>query len=128
MVQTYAPDNYAISAGARQDYALFYGQEIEMRRGHNQPPFSRLISLVYSHVNAEACRRGAEKLCRQLKAKKEWEGSRTDIVGPAPMFFGRVRGRYKWQIILRGSVPSTLLDGVSLGQGWTVNIDPMSLL
>jgi primosomal protein N' (replication factor Y) len=39
-----------------------------------------------------------------------------------------VRGRYRWQITLRGSDPAELLDALSLPQGWTVDIDPVSLL
>jgi primosomal protein N' (replication factor Y) len=49
-------------------------------------------------------------------------------VGPAPMFFARIRGRYRWQIVLRGSDPARLLDDFPLPQGWVVNVDPMTLL
>jgi hypothetical protein len=44
------------------------------------------------------------------------------------MFFGRLRGRFRWQIILRGKDPSCLLADVSLPQGWVVDVDPVGLL
>jgi primosomal protein N' (replication factor Y) len=128
VVQTYVPDNYAIAAGARHDYSAFYRQEIELRRQHGQPPFGRLVSLVHTHVNAEACRAGAEKMFRRLTEKKDPERANVELVGPAPMFFGRIRGRYRWQIVLRGSDPARLLDDFPLPQGWVVNVDPMTLL
>ncbi len=128
VVQTYTPDNYAIAAGARHDYASFYRQEIEMRRTHGQPPFARLVSLVYSHANAAACRGAAEKMFDRLSEKKGHEGAAVELIGPAPTFFGRIRGRYRWQIVLRGVDPSRLLADLSLPQGWVVNVDPMSLL
>jgi primosomal protein N' (replication factor Y) (superfamily II helicase) len=128
VVQTYVPDNYAIAAGAKHDYASFYRQEIELRRQHGQPPFSRLVSLVHTHANSEACRIGAEKVFRRLAEKRDREGVSLELVGPAPMFFARIRGRYRWQIVLRGADPARLLDDFPLSQGWVVNVDPMTLL
>ena len=128
VVQTYVPDNYAIAAGARHDYASFYRQEIELRRQHGQPPFGRLVSLVHAHANSEACRTGAEKMFQRLVEKKGQERLDVELVGPAPMFFARIRGRYRWQIVLRGPDPARLLADLPLPQGWVVNIDPMTLL
>ena len=51
-----------------------------------------------------------------------------DVLGPAPALVPRVRGRYRWQITLRGSDPAELLGALSFPQGWTVDIDPVSLL
>ncbi len=128
VVQTYTPDHYAIAAGARHDYASFYRQEIELRRAHGQPPFARLVSLVYSHASAAACRGAAEKMLGRLSEKKEREGADVDLVGPAPMFFERIRGRYRWQVVLRGADPARLLADLPLPAGWVVNVDPVTLL
>ncbi len=49
------------------------------------------------------------------------------LVGPAPAFMHRLRGRFRWQIILRGAEPSALLSELSIPQGWTVDIDPVGL-
>jgi primosomal protein N' (replication factor Y) len=128
VAQTYTPDNYAIAAGANHDYACFYRQEIDLRRQHGHPPFGRLVSLVHTHANAEACQSGAEKVFRRLVEKKSGEGADAELIGPAPMFFARIRGRYRWQIVLRGSDPARLLADLPLPQGWVVNVDPMTLL
>ena len=128
VVQTYAPEHYAIAWGARHDYISFYGQEINYRRQLRNPPFSRLVSLVYTHSNAEACRRGAVGMHQQLVKKRDSAGADIDLIGPAPMFFGRVRGRFRWQIILRGAAPTCLLGDLSLPQGWVVDVDPIVLL
>ena len=49
------------------------------------------------------------------------------LVGPAPAFMHRLRGRFRWQIILRGAEPSVLLSELPIPQGWTVDIDPVGL-
>ncbi|MBM4443768.1 MAG: primosomal protein N' [Chloroflexi bacterium] len=128
VVQTYTPDHYAVACGARHDYGAFYDQEIGYRRELRNPPFSRLVSLVYSHSNAVACRRGAEKVHRQLAERRDAMGEDTDLIGPSPMFFGRLRGRYRWQIILRGAEPVRLLADLALPPGWVVDVDPIVLL
>jgi len=48
-----------------------------------------------------------------------------NLVGPAPAFVHRLRGRYHWQIIVRGSNLSSFLKNISLPQGWTIDIDPV---
>ena len=130
-VKGYAHDpvgGFAAFKAAFNDYAAFYRQEIELRRAHGQPPFARLVSLVYSHANAAACRAGAEKMSGRLAEKKEREGLDVDLVGPAPMFFARIRGRYRWQIVLRGGDPARLLADMPLPAGWVANVDPVTLL
>ncbi|MEE8413433.1 MAG: primosomal protein N', partial [Dehalococcoidales bacterium] len=111
IIQTYSPENYAIQAAARHDYALFYAQEIEYRRQLNNPPFNRLASLIYSHTNDTACQREAERMSRLLTEEIDSKGiADLSIIGPAPAFIHRLRGRFRWQLVLRGSDPSAFLS------------------
>ena len=49
------------------------------------------------------------------------------IVGCAPAFIHRLRGKFRWQLILRGSDPSSFLSSISFPQGWIIDIDPVGL-
>jgi len=49
------------------------------------------------------------------------------LIGPAPAFIHKLRGRFRWQLILRGSEPSALLSQIPIPHGWTVDIDPVGL-
>jgi primosomal protein N' (replication factor Y) len=51
----------------------------------------------------------------------------TEMIGPAPCFFSRQNGFYRWQIILRGPDPASLLRERPLGE-WRAQVDPPSLL
>lgn len=129
IIQTYNPHNYALQAASRHDYTAFYDQEISFRRAHGYPPFSQLVRMVYSHTNHQACEREAFRLQNTLKQAMELKGHRgTHIVGPAPCYFSRVRGRYRWHLILMGKEPHDLLESLPLPQGWTLDVDPVSLL
>jgi hypothetical protein len=40
----------------------------------------------------------------------------------------RLRGRWRWQLLLRGRDPTDLVRGFVLPPDWTVDVDPASLL
>lgn len=52
----------------------------------------------------------------------------TDILGPAPAFFQRIRSKYRWQIVIRGTAARDLIRDVPLEVGWEVDVEPLSLL
>lgn len=128
IIQTYSPDNYAVQAAAKHDYVSFYDQEINYRQQYNYPPFSRFIRLVYTHTNDKLCQKEAEKVSSLLLEKKREEVPDWNLIGPIPAFASRVRGRYRWQIIIRGSNPVQALSDITLPQGWTVDVDPVGMV
>ena len=129
ILQTYSPGNYAIAAAVTQDYKSFYEQEIHRRMEAALPPFSRLARLLYQHTNALVARREAERMHRALKEELErWGFPETRLIGPAPAPFERIRGRYRWQIIIQGPDPPQLLQQLPIPEGWQVDVDPAQLL
>jgi len=128
IIQTYSPEHYAIQAAAKYDYASFYNKEIDYRRQLHNPPFSRLACLTYSHTNDAVCQREAERMKRLITQEIDSRGiANLSLIGPAPAFIHRLRGRFRWQLILRGSEPSALLSELTIPQGWAVDIDPVGL-
>jgi primosomal protein N' (replication factor Y) len=128
VIQTYSPEHYAIQAAARHDYLSFYHQEIEYRRQLRNPPFAQLASLVYSHTNDALCRREVGRIRRLLVEERDSKGiADVSLIGPAPAFIHRLRGRFRWQLVLRGSELSAFLSPIPIPQGWTVDIDPVGL-
>jgi primosomal protein N' (replication factor Y) (superfamily II helicase) len=129
IIQTYTPDHYAIEAAAGHDYHAMYDREIEFRRRMGYPPFGRLVRMTFSHTGAEYAQRQAAMMASRLREEKERLGvPNLDILGPAPAFVPRVRGRWRWNVILRGDEPSSLLREIQLPRGWTVDVDPISVL
>ena len=128
LLQTFQPEHYAIQAAAGHDFRSFYRQELEYRRQLRYPPFNRLVRLEYRHLRAHEAETAAHKLADQLRKWIQDEGRQaTELAGPTPCFFSRLAGLYRWQIILRGPDPASLLRTRNLGQ-WRVEIDPPSLL
>jgi primosomal protein N' (replication factor Y) len=130
ILQTYSPGHYAVQAASRHDYAAFYAEEIAFRKMHRYPPFSRLARLLFRHQKEEVCAAEADEQSRLLARHAKSRRIAADLIGPTPAFVGKVRGKYQWHVILRAEPDAFdgLLDGLPVRAGWTVDIDPQSLL
>jgi len=133
IVQTYHPDHYAVVAASRHDYEGFYRQEMNFRREQGYPPVRRLARLVYHHSRRDQAQAEATRLAGLLRAQIAGAGSEpafpdTDLIGPAPCFFARERGEYRWQIIVRSPDPAALLRRIVIPLGWRLDVDPVDVL
>jgi primosomal protein N' (replication factor Y) len=128
ILQTFQPEHYVIQCASRHDYAAFYRQEIAYRQRLVYPPFSDLVRLEYRHYDPQRAERAANELAERLKGWLEEEGRRsTRLIGPAPCFFARVAGQYRWQIVINGPDPVSLLRGREFND-WKIEVNPPALL
>ena len=128
-IQTYVPEHYAITAAAQQDYAAMYDQEIASRRQLGNPPFNRLVHLVFQDSDETACQRQAINTAREIRRKAYAQGlSAIEIIGPAPGFPPRLRGRHRWHLTIRGPNLQRFLDDFRVPTGCTVDVDPVHVL
>lgn len=129
ILQTYHPDHYAVVAAAAHDYAGFTAQELAFRREQGYPPYRRLTKLAYEDASPSRARTEAKALADTLHGTlARWGLPGTDLIGPAPPFFARLRGRYRWQMLLRHPNPAELLRAIQIPPGWRVDVDPVSVL
>lgn len=128
VLQTFQPENFVIQTAAQHDYDRFYRNEMEERRKLGYPPYGKLVRLEYREARLPEAEAAAHKMAAQLKS---WiaagERRATELIGPAPCFFARLGGLYRWQIILRGPDPASLLRDRPLAN-WRVEVEPVSLL
>ena len=102
IVQTYQPQHFAIVAAAAHDYRSFYEQEIQRRRQLGFDPFRRTARWMVSSTSAEEAARIADRLatsCRSLIQSID-QGEQVEIVGPAPSILYRLRGEYRYQLLV----------------------------
>lgn len=129
VLQTYHPDHYAVQYAAAHDYLGFARRELAFRRDTGYPPAIRLARLVYRHSKQYKAQQAAENLAAALHAQLAAAGlPATDLIGPAPAFFARIRRQYRWQILLRSVDPATFLREIDIPPDWTVDIDPVDVL
>ena len=129
IIQSYQPEASAVKYGATQDYAAFYQAEIaERQRGHF-PPFAYLLKLSCAYKTERGATVAAGRLANKLR---QTYGAKIKLLGPAPAFYERMRGLYRWQIIVRANQRSTLAKiagEVATSSGnWQIELDPVSLI
>jgi primosomal protein N' (replication factor Y) len=129
ILQSYTPEHYAVNAALSHDYADFYREELDFRRTHRYPPFSRLARFVYRHADETVCIREGDKLARQVAIVAQHLGLEDlDIMGPTPCFAAKMRDLYQWQLIIRSNELDTVMRHLPIPYGWTVDVDPVSML
>jgi primosomal protein N' (replication factor Y) len=129
ILQTYTPDHYAILAASEHDFHRFYKRELAYRQELGYPPFSRLARLEIRAAQSEDARQEAGRLHTLLSQRiAENHLVQTTLIGPAPCFYARREGLYRWHIVVRGPNPSSILGDVRSAHGLSVDIDPVSLL
>ncbi len=129
IIQSYTPEHYALRAAAEHDYRSFFREEIAFRREAHYPPFTQLVRFVASGTNAASVQANAEALAERIHAAIERLSlPDTAVIGPAPAFMERVRGRFRWHVLVRAPNVHPLLDELGTLPGWIVDIDPSSML
>jgi primosomal protein N' (replication factor Y) len=104
LIQTYNPDHYVFQTVPTQDYLAFYQAEIQARRRLGYPPFTRLALIRLSgpeeNAVAEGARHLARRLARHLTADPDL-GPLVRLLGPAPAGVAKLKGRHRWQLLLK---------------------------
>ena len=128
IIQTYQPDHYAIVAAAAQDYQAFFEVEERARRLQGNPPFSRLAQITCADLSVRAVQQTLEELAARLISRVDREGrSDVEVIGPTPCQPERLRGRYRWRLLLRGGRLWELLASESMPRNCRVVVDPIRL-
>ena len=129
IIQTYTPDHYAIQAASKHDYQSLYEAEIGFRQKLGYPPFGRLALLTFATGGRDQAQQEAARAAQMLRAEVDRLGlPNLDILGPAPALIPRIRGRWRWNVVVRGADPGALLRDVSLPRGWSIDVDPISIV
>ena len=136
ILQAYQPEHYAIRAAVEHDYYTFYEQEIEFRRRFVYPPFKALISCLCRGANAAVVKEEAAWLAGALRAAAS---SSVKVLGPASPPLGRLRGKHRMQVLLRGhdrsgmrALLETTIEDLGkqrrLPRDLRIDVDPLNLM
>jgi primosomal protein N' (replication factor Y) (superfamily II helicase) len=99
VVQTFVPDHYALIPVATHDFETFYRAELEHRQALGYPPFGELARIV---VSAEEEREALEAAETLANAARDATPTHTvEILGPAPAPLARLRGRFRFMLLLK---------------------------
>ena len=98
IVQTYAPEHYAVELAKDQAYEPFYAIEMGNRKRYSYPPFYFVTLIQFSHEDLMKVSETAGNAVRYLSGKL---GRDTVIIGPTSAEVARVNNRYRYQCLIK---------------------------
>ena len=98
IVQTYAPEHYAVELAKDQAYEPFYAIEMGNRKRYSYPPFYFVTLIQFSHEDLLKVSETAGNAVRYLSGKL---GPDTVIIGPTAAEVARVNNRYRYQCLIK---------------------------
>lgn len=111
IIQTHNPYHHAIQAHANPEGIAdpanrgldrFYSKEIGYRRELKYPPFSSMVIITIEGSNSDKCLDRSLRLARIMRGSL---GNGMELLGPARGYPEMIRGRYRWQMVLKGERP-----------------------
>ncbi|HEX2093269.1 MAG TPA: primosomal protein N', partial [Longimicrobiaceae bacterium] len=112
-IQTALPEHYALTCATTHDFVGFAERELEVRREPRYPPFCRLVNVVVSGLEETGTQEAASRAVAWIDGLLRSRRLRgLSVIGPAPCPIDRIRGRWRWHLLLR-SESAKLLGEVS---------------
>jgi primosomal protein N' (replication factor Y) len=140
IIQTYNPEHPAIEYTVRHDIVGFLNSELETRKELAYPPFSRLAMIRIQGATIARAESATKMLLRRGEALKAERPSyrETVLLGPAPAPLSKLRGKFRFHMLIKSGSPSVLnhfcqeLIGdetwLPTGIQCAVDINPVSML
>jgi primosomal protein N' (replication factor Y) len=127
-IQTFQPDSPVIQFATTSDYEGFYNYLIKKRKSQHFPPFSFLTKVSITQKTEKTVVSKIKALHLFLKNNS---GGKVSVSTPSPAFHERTTSGYTWQIILKSSSRTELLNlikKIDPKLSPHISLDPPSLL
>lgn len=140
IVQTFAPQHYAIQRAQAHDFSGFYAEESAFRKRLDYPPTVRLASLRFDARDPQAVEQYAQAFVACLRPYVR-DAAGVSLLGPAPAALAKLNDRYRWHVLLKAPNPRRVHEVIEQGLNalkqaaiprngvrLIIDIDPVNLL
>ena len=120
LVQTFSPEHHAIRCAQSHDFEGFYRVESRFRRELGYPPYGHLVALRVEGPDEGAVVTSAQALARHCEGAAQHgdEHGAVQVLGPVEAPLARLRGRTRWQILLKGANRGPLQAIAAIARAW----------
>ncbi|TQF08538.1 primosomal protein N', partial [Myxococcus llanfairpwllgwyngyllgogerychwyrndrobwllllantysiliogogogochensis] len=102
LVQTYNPDAEPVKRVLAHDFDGFAQQELEWRKALAYPPFARMASIRLEGEHPEQTASVARHLGNLVTKNMPPASVGVRLLGPALAPIAKIRGKTRWQLLLKG--------------------------
>ncbi len=144
LVQTREADHPTIVATATGRFKAFARYQIEQRKSLGYPPVGRLVRLIISSSDKREAKDAAHETRAVIETiskaiRKEVDASMS-VLGPAPAPHERLRGRYRWHVLVKSPSAASISRLASTLYKWrstqkqfkdfrlSIDVDPIEML
>ncbi|MFW6211027.1 MAG: replication restart helicase PriA, partial [bacterium] len=135
VLQTYNPEAEGIKYISSYDSKSFYKNQLEIRKEAGYPPYAYLIQLIISGKDNKTAQKNAEAAGETIKnIIKKNHISSIHMLGPAEAAIAKLRGLYRYSILLKGKnrtvLRNTVIEARSVHRNinMAVIVDPVNTL
>lgn len=141
LIQTYDPSHPSITFTLRGDFKGFSEFELGERRDLNYPPAGRMAMFRIQANDNDTGRKTGEILVQRsklLQAQGKHYAEGIQVLGPAPAPLSKLRGKFRFQVIVKCDTPQRLnafcrqllgdLSWAPKGTKVQVDIDPFAMM
>jgi primosomal protein N' (replication factor Y) len=139
VVQTFTPEHPAIQAASRHDYLKFAKDELINRKRFHYPPFGSVARIIIRGPDEKMTEIVSHSIAKRLESARTTLGFEVRILGPAPPPITRLRGKYRFHILLQSTNANQLGETIRVGTDqfkvpdnseiqFVVDIDPIDML
>ncbi|MDH5197822.1 MAG: primosomal protein N' [Gemmatimonadota bacterium] len=108
IVQTRTPGHPALVTAAAHDFEAFAAAELASRQSPAYPPCVDLAHVVLSATDEQVVAAAAVEVGEWLERVVTARSLPVEILGPAPAPLARIKGRWRWHLLLRTREPRRL--------------------
>jgi primosomal protein N' (replication factor Y) len=107
VVQTFLPAHESIVLAKEHRFEEFFEKELSRRQKLGYPPRKRLLLIRASHSDREVVAGLARKVAAAVRRAGD---GRLEVLGPVASPLARLRGRYRWQMLVKSSTVKALQE------------------
>jgi len=144
-IQTYMPDHPSVLFAKKHDFSNYFSYEKAFRKEFHYPPYRSLINIIVRSHDEKKAYQFARELRDALRlvikganTLSSDDGSgEVEIMGPAPLPFYKLRGHFRWHVMLKIPLGQHLTPGIyALLMGlrkpsavaFALDVDPLNIL
>jgi primosomal protein N' (replication factor Y) len=137
LVQSYNPEVPSVACMLRNDYAGFSAGELTRRKALAWPPYTRLVALRIEGDESHTSR-VAQQLGRLMARHLPPSSHGVRLLGPAPAPITRIKGKTRWQLVLKGPSHAAMARVLDAVEAWlpevpssvkvVIDVDPVAML
>ncbi len=136
-VQTYSPDHPSIQSASKHDFVGFAAAELGHREKFGYPPYGALARIIVRGPVESVAEAFADQIASSIKKHRELLGKETRVLGPAVPPIARLRGMFRFHLMLSSDEAASLNRLLLRVQAdlhppkevqYVIDIDPIDML